>query len=102
MKFVYEAADSSEGSSRHTSAIYVCIRKQGPLWMSWNQIYSCKKKKKKKYPHFQIIKKMATSCVSFFFFSSFPSSFFFTQKIAEIWHVRNVQGGRLTEGVEVG
>lgn len=59
-------------------------------------------KKKKKYPHFQIIKKMATSCVSFFFFSSFPSSFFFTQKIAEIWHVRNVQGGRLTEGVEVG
>lgn len=47
MKFVYEAADSSEGSSRHTSAIYVRIRKQGPLWMSWNQIYSCKKKKKK-------------------------------------------------------
>ena len=58
------------------------------------------KKKKKKNPHFQIIKKMATSCVSFFFFSFFL--FFFTQKIAEIWHVRNVQGGRLTEGVEVG
>lgn len=103
MKFVYEAADSSEGSSRHTSAIYVCIRKQGPLWMSWNQIYSCKKKKKKKNTLIsKSLKKWQQAVFLFFFFSSFPSSFFFTQKIAEIWHVRNVQGGRLTEGVEVG
>lgn len=101
MKFVYEAADSSEGSSRHTSAIYVCIRKQGPLWMSWNQIYSCKKKKIKNTLISKSLKKWQQAVFLSFFFP-FPSSFFFTQKIAEIWHVRNVQGGRLTEGVEVG
>ena len=52
-----------------------------------------------KISSFQIIKEMASSCVFpfFFFFSSPPQ-----KKIAEIWHVRNVQGGRLTEGVEVG
>lgn len=52
--------------------------------MSWNQIYSCKKKKKK-YPHFQIIKKMATSCVSFFFF--FLLSFFLFFHTKNSWNM---------------
>lgn len=71
---------------------YLCLNKYaGPLWMSWNQIYSSEK-----ISSFQIIKKWQQA-VGFLFLV-----FFFAQKKPEIWHVRNVQGGRLTEGVEVG
>lgn len=85
MKFVYEAADSSEGSSRHTSAIYVCIRKQGPLWMSWNQIYSCKKKKKKNTLISKSLKKWQQAVFLFFFF--FLLSFFLFFHTKNSWNM---------------
>lgn len=86
IKFVYEASDSFEGSSRHTVCIYV--------WMCKQDHYECPEIRfiPVKISSFQIIKKNGNKLCFFFF----------TEKIAEIWHVRNVQGGRLTEGVEVG
>lgn len=82
----YEASGSSGSSSQHTLHIYVWIRKQDH--------YECPEIRfiPVKISSLQIIKKNGNKLCFFFF----------TQKIAEIWHVRNVQGGRLTEGVEVG
>jgi len=94
MEFVYEARGSSDGSSHHAASIYVWICEQGH--------YECPEIRfiPVKISSVQIIKKWQQAVFLFSFFLSF--FFFSTQKIAEIWHVRNVQGGRLTEGVEVG
>lgn len=82
IKFVYKVRCSR---CHRTECIYVWIRK--------HDHYECPEIRfiLVKISSFQIIKKWQRAV---FFFS--------TQKIAEIWRVRNVQGGRLTEGVEVG
>lgn len=49
LEFVFRARGRSKSSSHH--AEYLCLNvRAGPLWVSWNQIYSLK------IPSFQIIK----------------------------------------------